>query len=133
MYSHKNGFFGSVKPSSRAETILENANPGTFLVRLNLGENQSISDGPFTITLKTKGGYVHSRTLPSKLKGGFWCKVGDKKIKAQASLIDLVDHMIKEGVLSDACTGWPFQILFTKKLSVTYGPVADESNSEESD
>jgi len=108
-------FFGLINAQT-AENYLSTHSPGTFLVRLNSGETISVLEAPFTISLILEDGRcAHIRALTSK-HGGLWGKFLQTKVPAQPNICSLVDKLLEISVVSEVCSGYPFE----RKKNVLY-------------
>jgi len=108
-------FFGTINRQA-AEAKLDpfKAIEGTYLVRLNSGQNEAIEVSPYTISRIEKGQVVHNRACPSK-KGGFFIKAGEVQHRSDGGLNDLVGAILiaKPSPCTNACGGHPFASIFS--------------------
>lgn len=138
-------FFGDVT-ATEAEAKLEphRGKPGTFLVRLNLGTNESIERSPFTISRVAQGGeYYHTRVYPSrKGEAGYWLKVRvadqEQSLKQSGELEDLVTKLTLDypSVIKEPCSGHPYADLFChvqKKGPYENADLDSEESGDEDD
>jgi len=140
----KEWFFGDLD-SGEAESKLKVSNtPGTFLVRLNMGGQETIEKTPFTISrldknLKT----VHTRVYPRGETPGLLIKIKsgseEEKIKNKSSNIeDFISHLQTEkpALCSKVCPGHPFRSIFSgeasKKSQYEEASDEDEDNGKPS-
>jgi len=118
-------FFGDIDSLSAQEKVqIYKDKPGTFLVRLNLGDNVKIEEAPFTITASgTAKGSHHKRVYTRQGKPGFIIELKGGKEKSDSSCIEDFIRAIQARPDQDLCvtpvTGHPYARIFQKNVQVS--------------
>jgi len=128
------GDLGTIEAQDKVELYKEE--PGTFLVRLNLGGGAKMEEAPFTITSSTSKGSFHTRCY-IRDKSGFivQLKRGDAKVKI-ATKSPFIEDLIRElkskepMVCGKPVAGSPYAYIFRSSVILSrYDFVDDDTKS----
>jgi len=116
----KEWFFGDLESAEAENKIKTVGKPGTFLVRLNMGGQESIEKCPYTITrLDGKGKAYHTRCYPRE-GSGFLIKFrkGTEEVKLRnksSNIEDFISYIQQQdpSVCGVVCPGHPFRDIFS--------------------
>jgi hypothetical protein len=116
----KDWFFGDLGASDAESKLKAVGKSGTFLVRLNMGGQETIEKTPFTISrLDDKGKPYHTRVYPRE-DAGFLVKIkkGTEEVKLRnksSNIEDFISYLQSQsnGVCAGVCPGTPFRDIFT--------------------
>eukprot|EP01126_Amoeba_proteus_P025085 TRINITY_DN250_c0_g2_i12.p1 TRINITY_DN250_c0_g2~~TRINITY_DN250_c0_g2_i12.p1 ORF type:complete len:229 (+),score=25.07 TRINITY_DN250_c0_g2_i12:1899-2585(+) len=102
-------FFGSITYESAA-SFLHSCEPGTFLVRLNLGGRNPIEHHAFTITLKRSVGDIYNWSVVPGPKGGYLFTYTTGVQIIATGIPHLVDCLLQQfpDVFKKAALGAPY-------------------------
>lgn len=141
----KEWFFGDLDSSDADSKLKVSSKPGLFLVRLNMGGQESIEKTPFTISRIDQNGKVyHTRVYPRK-NAGFLVKIKkggteEKLTNKSSNIEDFIKTLQEEhpAICGTVCPGHPFRDIFggPGKKSM-YEEASDEedddTNNDDSD
>lgn len=133
----KDWFFGGIESAAAEDKLKEYRQPGTFLVRLNMGGSEAIEKTPYTISrIDPKGKTYHTRVYPREGEG-FLIKVrkGNEEIKLRnksSNIEDFISYIQSKepSICGSVCPGSPFKDIFSgepRKRS----PYEEASDSDE--
>jgi len=127
------GDVGTIEAQDKVE--LYKSEPGTFLVRMNMGGSVSTDEAPFTITSSSKQASVHTRIFRRTGKPGWIIQIkkGKEKVKIPTKSNDIEVFIAElqareQTICNKPVPGWPYQNLFRDQPATvsTYMSIEDE-------